>query len=90
MLPVLDDLALNKPAWQSSDFSASTPASLAVDGNADTIMSHGSCSQTNADPYAWWAVDLGAEYSVESVAITNRGDCCGRYSGFIFFQCVHI
>ena len=76
---VPQDLAVNKPAFQSSTWSAAYSASKANNGDADTYISHGSCSHTAAgDPSPWWGVDLGAEYSVEYVVITNREDCCGK------------
>jgi len=70
-----ENLALNKPAVQSSTFNALTPANKAVDGviyleqNAETY-----CAITlNAAP-EWWAVDLGQETPVGRVRIAGRKD----------------
>jgi hypothetical protein len=75
--------ALNKSASQSSDFNQKTVASNAVDGETDSF-SHTATSDANA----WWEVDLGDDYPIESVNIVNRycqsesdpGDCLGRIS----------
>ena len=84
------NLALNKPAWQSStkpysDFYGFEPAAgFAVDGDKSPMYWVGSCSHTEEDrPKAWWIVDLEGEYMVTEVVITNRGDCCGKSIGFI-------
>jgi hypothetical protein len=76
------NLALNKPAFQSSTLTFNSHvaiASEAVDGNTDSNYERGkSCSHTSFDKKAWWAVDLGAASSISSVTITNRGDCCRK------------
>ena len=72
------NVALNKPANQSSLFVYT--ADKAVDGDLDVNLSWGSCSHTDfvAGVRAWWQVDLGSSYKVTSVTITNRGDCDGQ------------
>ena len=75
------NVALNKPANQSSLFVYT--ADKAVDGNLDAHLLHLYCSHTDlvAGVRAWWQVDLGSSYNVISVTITNRGDCeaeCGK------------
>ncbi len=67
------NLALGKPAFQSSTYHPSQVAIRAVNGN---LMS---CSHTQADQPAWLVVDLEEEYLVNRVVITNRFDCCGEY-----------
>ena len=69
------NVALNKPAWQSSEFYGH-PASLATDGNRNPDYYNGSCSHTGRDDGPWLTVDLQEEYFVTMVRITNRGDCC--------------
>jgi hypothetical protein len=55
------NLALGMPASQSSTRPFSpVGASGAVDGNTDGNFSDGSVTHTNADPNAWWQVDLGS------------------------------
>lgn len=51
--------------------------SKAVDGNTNNIMFDNSCSHTSSYVgWQWWQVDLEKVYSVTSVVISNRGDCC--------------
>ena len=55
-------------------------ASLAVDGNADPNILHGSCMETNgSDGNPWMSVDLGARFIVTGVSITNTiNPSCGE------------
>ncbi|XP_077989192.1 uncharacterized protein LOC144443540 [Glandiceps talaboti] len=69
------NVAKGKQAAQSSNY-GDAYASRAVDGNANSAWSGGSCSHTNSDQNAWWRVDLGKEYPVDHVIVTNRMDCC--------------
>ena len=34
----------------------------------------------------WWAVDLGANFNVSTVIVTNRDDCCCTYSNIHVFS----
>ena len=83
---VSSNLALNKPAWQSStdpysDYYGFEPvAGFAVDGDRSSMYYTGSCTHTNDEPNPWWTVDLEGEYVVREVVITNRGNCCGKIS----------
>ena len=56
------NIALHKPATQSSDYlhpGTLLIASLAVDGNNNSdLFAVRSCSSTQLDNNAWWAVDL--------------------------------
>ncbi|XP_067650964.1 fucolectin-like [Haliotis asinina] len=65
-----------KPASQSSvykEYSGDYTAEKAVDGNYDPVFTNKSCACTAANDLApWWRVDLGQEYHVTSVRITNR------------------
>ena len=58
------NIALDKPASQSSTFGAKF-AAFAVDGNVTTA------SSTN-DTNTWWQVDLGNTFPVKLVIIENR------------------
>ena len=52
----------------------------AVDGNHKTNINRYSCSETAiGDANPWWYVDLGQQYHIGNVAITNRGDCCCKF-----------
>lgn len=70
---VLSDLALRKPAHQSSNFRHFT-ADNAVDGNYGTDIQKDTCTHTESNDHSpWWMVDLQTVYSVTSVRIFNRG-----------------
>jgi hypothetical protein len=75
--PATTNLALKRPATQSSDYPLSF-ASLAVDGNTNPIWGYYSCSVTNyvAGTNSWWSVDLGQPTCVGAVMLTQRWDCC--------------
>ncbi|XP_078378064.1 uncharacterized protein LOC144661241 [Oculina patagonica] len=71
-----ENLALGKPAAQSSTYSdaaASGVAGKAVDGTSDTDFHHGHCSHTLLNSPSWWRVDLGLDpVPVSEVYIANR------------------
>ncbi|XP_041362101.1 fucolectin-1-like [Gigantopelta aegis] len=76
------NLALRKPTRQSSTYSPPSfkfVSRLAVDGKKNTHLSAKSCSNTQREPNQWWEVDLRGYYSVHSVTLVNRGDCCGSH-----------
>jgi len=63
------NIALKKPAAQSSDYNTEWLGGNAVDGNrSGDIVSH-----TNWECGAWWQVDLQGIHSVEDIIIYNRG-----------------
>ncbi len=72
------NLALNRPVWQISDYDVST-GEEAVDGNPNPNSAGQSCTHTGTADNPWWVVDLGGDYKVSSVKITNRlePDCAG-------------
>lgn len=86
------NVALGKPAFQSSDYLGSDvgkpehnglrPASNAVDGDNlddDRGNSRVHCvSHTKSDHQAWWRVDLGASYTIEKIIIYTRHSCIER------------
>ncbi len=67
------NLALNKTAKQSST-NANCTAAKAIDGNTTGTSAAGSYCQTNGDAQAWWQVDLGGEYVIDSIWAYNRTD----------------
>ena len=84
MIISTENLALQKPTFQSSTYAGPSPgiygAGKAVDGNKNYNGYHGYCSITDATSNpSWWAVDLQQRYLVDTVIITNRGDCCGQF-----------
>src|SRR5262249_44749921 len=79
------NLALNKPATQSSTYPGGD-AGHAVDGNTSGQWGDGSVTATQADAQAWWQVDLGASALIQTVNLWNRMDCCSdRLGAFYLF-----
>ncbi|KAL7835764.1 hypothetical protein SRHO_G00281110 [Serrasalmus rhombeus] len=74
------NLALYGKATQSSlvnnTYAAFSHAYNAIDGNTESNYKQGSCTATEAQQNPWWRVDLLGDYTVTSVTIYNRGDCC--------------
>ena len=64
------NLALNKPAYQSSTYKHAN-AARAVDGRANGIKVYRTSSRTTKQMNPWWAVDLGFEHLVTHVQISN-------------------
>ncbi|XP_028435570.1 uncharacterized protein LOC114556735 [Perca flavescens] len=60
---------------QSSLYEKEVPE-RAIDGNRASNLGQGSCSVTNNDFKPWWRLDLLKKYHINTVTITNRGDCC--------------
>ncbi|KAG7469844.1 hypothetical protein MATL_G00133160 [Megalops atlanticus] len=71
-----ENVALRGIAAQSSQFDHLTQAMNAIDGLRNAEYSSGSCTHTKLQTDPWWRVDLRRKYRVNSVNITNRGDCC--------------
>merc|ERR550537_940056 len=56
---------------------------LAIDGSTNAQWDAGSCTHTRLNSPAWWKVDLGQNFAIEKVKVTNREDCCqNRLDGF--------
>jgi len=82
----VDNLAVRRPATQSSSLNSASGADAAVDGNTDGNFLHGSVSSTDRESGAWWQVDLGSSKAIGSIAIWNRTDCCpSRLSDYWVF-----
>jgi uncharacterized repeat protein (TIGR01451 family) len=73
------NMAPGKAATQSSTLPgyATAGAAAAADGNTGGNFFDGSVTATNADPNAWWQVDLGASATVNTIVVWDRTDCCG-------------
>ncbi|XP_049895815.1 uncharacterized protein LOC126387321, partial [Epinephelus moara] len=52
------------------------PPENAIDGNRASIYEQGSCTHTQGQTNPWWRLDLLGTYKINTVTITNRGDCC--------------
>jgi hypothetical protein len=68
------NLALKKPASQSSTWSYAYPAASCVDGLKGTVCA------TNLDANPWWQVDLQGDYALSEIVVSNRTDCCSERS----------
>ncbi|XP_059356893.1 fucolectin-5-like [Carassius carassius] len=51
-------------------------AAKAIDGIRYAPGEASSCSVTSHQLNPWWRLDLLDSYSISSVTVTNRGDCC--------------
>ncbi|XP_005750059.1 uncharacterized protein LOC102216094 [Pundamilia nyererei] len=72
------NLALKGEATQSSTLSFAA-ASKAIDGRRNSFYTNGFCSHTAEDETdPWWRVDLQHSFTITTVKVTNRGDCCAE------------
>ena len=80
------NIALHKPAWQSSTLNwfPVPVANRAVDGNNNTDFLASPCSHTdeNGDPIPWLIVDLQQQFRIHRMKIFNR-DHHGQYNSII-------
>lgn len=65
------NIALNQPCWESSE-SYDGACGRALDGNSDGEYFSNSCTHTNNENQAWWAVDLGKSYAISHIEVGNR------------------
>jgi poly(beta-D-mannuronate) lyase len=67
-------------ATQSSDYTGVPypDAGLAIDNDTDGVYWNGSVTHTGLDNGAWWQVDLGNVFNLDSIVLWNRADfyCC--------------
>ncbi|CAG2221427.1 unnamed protein product [Mytilus edulis] len=81
------NIALNKNATQVSTLNNNVSRfgpRNANDGKRNQVATNGDCTHTtDKDPVKWWTVDFGNMYTIESVHIYARTDCClERHSDF--------
>ncbi|XP_028281488.1 uncharacterized protein LOC114448621 isoform X2 [Parambassis ranga] len=69
-----ENIALRGSATQSSPFWYGPER--AIDGNRGGFWNDGACTHTSYDRNPWWRLDLLDTYTITSVTITNRRDCC--------------
>ncbi|XP_049897828.1 fucolectin-like [Epinephelus moara] len=69
------NIARHGKATQSS-VRLNGPPEKAIDGDRASIWNEGSCTHTNRESRPWWRLDLLRTYKINTVTITNRGDCC--------------
>ena len=81
----VSNVAQGKPTNQSSTVSAggvTGNSSKAVDGNTNGNFFSGSVAATNDESQAWWQVDLGGFYQVETIEVFNRTEGSARLNDF--------
>lgn len=84
-LYAVTNLAQGKASSQSSTANGGL-ASRAVDGNTNGAWSANSVTHTSNSANAWWQVNLGNTYALNSIVLWNRTDCCAnRLSNFYVF-----
>jgi len=84
-LYAVTNLAQGKTNSQSSTANGGS-ASRAVDGNTNGAWRGNSVTHTGYNANAWWQVDLGSSYALNSLVLWNRTDCCAnRLSNFYVF-----
>ncbi len=70
------NLAKGRPVRQST-VAVGGVAGRAVDGNTNGNWGGNSVTHTADQVQAWWQVDLGNSYQIDTIRIHNRTDCCG-------------
>ena len=75
------NLALGKPAVDSSAGNNDPGPGAAVDGNTNCNRYGGSLSSTATEYQPWWRADLGASSAIGKVILYNRTDCCSSNLG---------
>jgi large repetitive protein len=79
--PAATNLALGKPAQQSSTEWNAGPQ-IAVDGVINGTATAGPfLTATGNAPHEWWQTDLGAVSSIRSIVLWGRTDCCSERLG---------
>ncbi|MDJ0919379.1 MAG: DUF1929 domain-containing protein [Woeseiaceae bacterium] len=81
----LENRALNGVVSQSSTATGTgdLSAANAVDGDLTGTEVSGSLASTQSDMNAWWEIDLGQVYGIDTLRLWNRTDCCAdRLSDF--------
>jgi len=53
-------------------------ASRANDGNTSGVWGQGSVTHSNNDSVQWWEVDLGDVFTLDTVVLWSRTDCCAN------------
>ncbi|KAK7878045.1 hypothetical protein WMY93_031295 [Mugilogobius chulae] len=70
------NVALGGFATQIDTYNELGAASNAIDGKRDNVYYHDSCTHTFTTTDPWWRLDLLETYTISSVTVVNRGDCC--------------
>ncbi|XP_075444568.1 uncharacterized protein LOC142488078 [Ascaphus truei] len=70
------NLARLGEASQSSNYIPFATADKAIDGNKNGVFSTQTCTHTNNEKDPWWRLDLKQSYTIDTIVIANRQDCC--------------
>lgn len=83
-VPALNNVALAKPAWQSSfsRWSKKQNARHDAEGGNDGQLNVDFGFHTDVEPRPWWTVDLLNIYSLSRICIYNRRTHSERLNGF--------
>ncbi|XP_062278424.1 uncharacterized protein LOC133983374 [Scomber scombrus] len=69
------NIARGGKVTQSTLYGKAVPE-RAIDGNRASNWGQGSCTHTQKNLKPWWRLDLQKSYTIHTVTITNRKDCC--------------
>lgn len=72
----LDNVALSGVVVQSSMWDRTFPPKLTIDGRLNSNYFHKSCSATVFEANPWWRLDLKRPYSISTIEVLRRSDCC--------------
>ena len=67
---------MGRPTFSSPVYQRGV-SSLAVDGNSNPVVGHGSCTHTVELYQPWLAVELDQITTLLEVHLTNRASICG-------------
>ncbi|XP_075039882.1 uncharacterized protein LOC142099863 isoform X3 [Mixophyes fleayi] len=70
------NVALQGISNQSSLYNMYGESKNAIDGSLASNYLYIQCTGTNEEDNPWWRVDLKSKFTIFTVTITNRGDCC--------------
>ena len=70
------NVALTGTATQSSDYSETTTATLAIDGDINGVFDEGSVTLTQTESNPWWKVVLDDVYTIQNIFVYNQDDPC--------------
>ncbi len=82
--PIATNVAVGKAATESSNYTGAYPASRAVDGNSNPA-DFSTFNHTNADPNAWWQLDLGSPHQINTINVHNTNNVPTRLQNFYVF-----
>ncbi|KAI3375685.1 hypothetical protein L3Q82_003984 [Scortum barcoo] len=70
------NMALGGAAVQSSVWDLQLPAKMVIDGKPYSNYGYWSCTSTLYENNPWWRLDMGVSYTISSIEVIRRSDCC--------------